>query len=75
MKDIWVISDTHFGDVDFYTYKLQDGSPARPFNNSVEADECMIENWNNVVKPQDKVYILGDLGKKKVLREILPDAK
>lgn len=72
MKDIWVISDTHFGDVDFYTYKLQDGSPARPFNNSVEADECMVENWNNVVKPQDKIYILGDLGVKKTLREILP---
>ena len=72
MKNIWIISDTHFGDKDFYTYKLEDGTHVRPFTNHIDADTYMIDKWNSVVKQEDKVYILGDLGNRKVLRNILP---
>lgn len=71
-NNIWLISDTHFGDEDFYTYTLENGKPARKFKNASEADNYMLEKFNSVVKENDKVYFLGDLGKKKVLREILP---
>jgi calcineurin-like phosphoesterase family protein len=61
MKDIWVISDTHFNHENFLKFTNKDGSKIRPFNNVNEVDELMINNWNSVVKPQDKVYHLGDV--------------
>ena len=72
MRNIWVISDTHFGDEKFYTYKLDDGTPARYFKNYIDADIYMVDKWNSVVKPEDKVYMLGDLGEKRVLKYVLP---
>jgi calcineurin-like phosphoesterase family protein len=82
-KDIWFISDTHFGHEACCTkFKRRDGSPLRPFANADEMDEVMIERWNERVKPHDKVYHLGDVvinkkflpllarlnGKKKLIR-------
>lgn len=32
----------------------------RPFNNVQEMNERMIQDWNNVVTPEDEVYYLGD---------------
>lgn len=55
MSDLWLISDTHF----FHDNIIQ--FCGRPFDNSDEMNECLIENWNRVVKPQDKVYHLGDV--------------
>ena len=77
MSNTFLISDTHYGHNAACTlFKLADGvTPLRPFANAAEADEAMIERWNSVVKPNDKVYHLGDVVMPKhhrVLDEILP---
>ena len=33
----------------------------RPFESAEEMDAKIIENWNNVVKNNDNVYIVGDM--------------
>lgn len=61
MSNIFIISDTHFGHANCLNFKRPDGSPLRPFKDVTEMDETMIANWNNTVKPSDKVYHLGDV--------------
>lgn len=61
MQNIFFISDTHFSHEKAITFLNYDGSRMRPFNTWEEADELMIENWNKTIKPQDKVYHLGDV--------------
>lgn len=56
----WVIADTHFGHANIINFKREDGSPLRPFKTIEEHDEIMIARWNEVVKPYDRVYHLGD---------------
>lgn len=38
-----------------------DGSKLRPWDNAADMDEALIENWNSVVLPTDRVYHLGDV--------------
>lgn len=54
-RNIWVTSDTHFGHDNIIQYCM------RPFANSEIMDECLVENWNSVVKDEDIVYHLGDV--------------
>jgi calcineurin-like phosphoesterase family protein len=62
MANIFFISDTHFGhEKTCTTFKRNDGSPLRPFANAQEMDEEMVRRWNEVVRPDDKVYHLGDV--------------
>jgi calcineurin-like phosphoesterase family protein len=61
MANIWLISDTHFGHANILNFKQKDGTPMRPFSSVLEMDEYMVDKWNSVVKPQDKVYHLGDV--------------
>lgn len=62
MKDIWFISDTHFGHSNILGFIGLDGNLIRPgFAFVEEMDERMVENWNAVVKDQDRVYHLGDV--------------
>lgn len=62
MPNIFFTSDTHFGHEKLCTtFKLADGSPARPFSCAEEMDEHMIKQWNSVVRDCDTVYHLGDV--------------
>lgn len=55
MGDIYLISDTHFGDSGaILRYE------GRPFQDGREMNEQMIENWNRVAGAEDTVYHLGD---------------
>ena len=60
-KNIFFISDTHFGHANMITFLNYDGTRMRPFNSVEECDELMIENWNKVVNPTDRIYHLGDV--------------
>lgn len=63
MNDLWFISDTHFTHSNILNFKNYDGSMVRPeFSSVEEMNETMIERWNEVVKPEDKIYHLGDVG-------------
>jgi calcineurin-like phosphoesterase family protein len=61
MSDIYFISDTHFSHANILTFKREDGTPLRAFKDVQEMDETIIANWNSVVRPQDKIYHLGDI--------------
>lgn len=60
-RDIWVISDTHWDHANILNFKDSDGRPTRGFDDVEEMNEHMIQQWNSVVKPGDKVYHLGDV--------------
>jgi calcineurin-like phosphoesterase family protein len=62
MRNIWVTSDTHFNHEKILTFRDDTTrSLIRQFSSVEEMNETMIENWNKVVKPGDKVYHLGDV--------------
>lgn len=66
MANLWFTSDTHFGHAAILTFLAEgpDGiaRPIRPeFTSITEMDETLVERWNEVVRPQDKVYHLGDV--------------
>lgn len=54
-RDIWFISDTHFGDDHAVKFAH------RPFANAAEADAFIAQAWAERVKPEDLVYHLGDV--------------
>lgn len=59
---IWFISDTHFDHANMvYKFKLEDGSPMRPFSSPEEMNETIIARWNEYVRPSDHIYHLGDV--------------
>lgn len=65
---IYVISDTHFNHKNIIQYEN------RPFASISEMNDTLIKNWNSVIKPEDTVIHLGDigLGKESSLRCIVP---
>lgn len=62
MTDIWFISDHHFFHENILKFTGDDGKRIRPeFSSVEEMNWIMAERWNSVVKPQDKVWHLGDV--------------
>lgn len=54
-RNIFVISDTHFNHQNIISFC------SRPFKTADEMNWEIVERWNSVVRPQDKVYHLGDV--------------
>ena len=60
MTATFVVSDTHFGHWLMVNGRHDDGSKIRPFDTVEEHDDTIIDRWNALVKPNDRVYHLGD---------------
>lgn len=54
---IWLTSDLHFNHVNILKYE----PVSRPYETLEEMNEVIIKNWNDRVKPEDTVYVLGDM--------------
>lgn len=61
MANTFFISDTHFGHKNILTFTTNEGKRLRDFSSIEEMDEFIVTSWNKVVRPQDKVYHLGDV--------------
>ena len=55
MSEKWFISDTHF----FHENIIRFCN--RPFEDAQSMNEFMIDRWNTLIRPSDKVYHLGDV--------------
>ncbi len=62
MPATFLVSDTHFGHAGVCRFTEADGvTKIRPWTDPAEMDEEMIRRWNDAVRPNDKVYHLGDV--------------
>jgi calcineurin-like phosphoesterase family protein len=62
MPATWLTSDTHFGHLGVCRFLRNDGvTKLRPWDSPEEMDEEMVQRWNDRVRPNDKVYHLGDV--------------
>ena len=62
MPAVFLVSDTHFGHAGVCRFTRGDGvTKLRPWDDPAEMDEVMIKAWNERVRPNDKVYHLGDV--------------
>ena len=73
MSNIFFCSDHHFGHANILTFKRDDGTPLRDFVDIDHMNEIIVQRHNEVVRPNDKVYFLGDvvMSKKTSALEIL----
>lgn len=55
MQKVFLISDTHFSHNNVIQYEY------RPFKDTDEMDNYMIENWNDTISENDLVFHLGDV--------------
>ena len=62
MPAVFLTSDTHFGHTGVCRFTRNDGvTKLRPWDDADEMDEEMVRRWNDRVRPNDKVYHLGDV--------------
>ena len=61
MTNTWFCSDHHFGQASIITFKDKEGELIRPFSSIEEHDETIISNHNALVRPNDRVYVMGDI--------------
>lgn len=58
MSNVWFTADTHFG----HKAMAAAGKGWRPFDTIEDHDAHLVEQWNSVVRPDDQVWHLGDVG-------------
>ena len=58
---IWVYADPHFYHGNICKFEREPGVKLRPWDNAEEMSEWMIAEYNKLVDPGDRVYILGDV--------------
>ena len=62
MPAVFLVSDTHFGHAGVCHFMRNDGvTKLRPWTSPEETDQEMIRRWDERVRPNDKVYHLGDV--------------
>ena len=61
MSNIFFCSDHHFHHKNILTFKDSEGVSLRVFDDVDHMNEHMVYCHNRVVKPNDKVYFLGDV--------------
>lgn len=57
----YFIADPHFSHHNVIIFEDDNGNIIRPFKSIEEMDNLIIDNINKVVRPMDKLYILGDV--------------
>lgn len=57
-------ADTHFDDEAMIRYDN------RPFANASEMNERIVSNWNELVKDDDEIYIVGDIGNAEFVKRL-----
>lgn len=63
--DTWFTSDLHFGHRNIINYCR------RPFHSVENMNKLLVMNWNELVRPDDTVYVLGDFAMGQI-QETLP---
>lgn len=60
--NVFLSADQHFGHAGVCRFMKADGiTKLRPWDDPDEMDEALVTSWNAKVRPQDKVYFLGDV--------------
>lgn len=78
MPAVFLTADPHFGHEGIckFTYKDQftgEEKKVRPFDNAAQMNDFMVTAWNETVRPNDKVYLLGDVAMRtKHLDDVMP---
>jgi calcineurin-like phosphoesterase family protein len=60
-RNIFVVSDTHFGHENILKFLNEDNSHVRSFADVDQMNEQLVDNWNKTVRDEDIVYHLGDV--------------
>lgn len=53
----FITSDLHLGHANIWKSEYAN----RPVSSTEEHDEFLVSNWNETVRPEDVVYVLGDV--------------
>lgn len=62
MTKIWIISDQHLNHVNICGPSLTNWDEGfRNFSSLKEMEDCIVDNTNALVQPQDTIYDLGDI--------------
>lgn len=60
----YVVSDLHLNHANIIEYC------DRPFESTTEMNDVIVENWNEAVDPNDRVFFLGDLAMARSVAEV-----